>query len=376
MKNFFKQYDWVNTSFLFLSPIASILGICWLYSQPGSHWGSWILAGVMLYATGLGITGGYHRLLSHKSFEAHPVIKVILTLLAGASFEGSARDWCSDHRTHHQFVDTEKDPYNIQKGFWHAHMGWVIKALPAPRTFDNIKDLDKDPFILFQHKYYFLLAVSLGFAFPTLLAWTWGDPWGGFFIAGMARVVFNHHATFCINSVCHTLGSQPYSTRHSSRDSWIAAVLTYGEGYHNFHHEFPGDYRNGLKPYHFDPGKWLIDLCAKMKLAWNLKKARPETIFKTRLAVEQEKALQKAARASTTIARRLEPMLLKTRARVEEAHVRFVKMQEEYYRLKKEKMDRVHVKIDQIKTDMAQAQEHFEQIFAEWQVLVNQYAIA
>ncbi len=364
MKKILGKYDLLNVSFLFLSPLAAIIGIAWLYHQGEPHWGSWVLAFIMLYATGLGITAGYHRLLSHKSYEAHPVIKIILTLLAGASFEGSAKNWCSDHRTHHQFVDTEKDPYNIKKGFWHAHMGWILLALPTPRTFENIKDLEKDAFIRLQHRYYFPLAILVGFALPTAIAALWGDAWGGFFIAGMARVVFNHHATFCINSVCHVFGSQPYSTRHSSRDSWIAAVLTYGEGYHNFHHEFPTDYRNGLKVHHFDPGKWLIDACAKFKLAWNLKKARPELILKSRLAVQQEKI-------NTG---HLEPLFSKTRIRVEESYQRWMEMKEEYRNLRKRKMEAMHLKIEHVKEELQTARAHFEKTFQEWQLLVNQYS--
>lgn len=275
---FFKEndVDWVNFAFIAGTPLVAVLGLIFCLNQ-GVASATWILTLVMTIMTGLGVTAGYHRLFSHRSYQAAWPVKLLFLILGAASFQNSALKWSADHRDHHQFVDTDRDPYNIKKGFWYAHVLWVILKNPLKRDFSNAKDLESDPLVRFQHRYYLIFAIVFSFLVPMGIAALWGDPWGGFFIAGFLRVVFNHHMAFCINSVCHYVGNQPYSNKDTSRDSWFVSLFTYGEGFHNFHHTFPVDYRNGVKSYHWDPSKWLIWSLQFLGLTWNLKRVPKET---------------------------------------------------------------------------------------------------
>ena len=278
-----KKINWLNTLFLAFCPIVGIGGTLTLLLTTGVQWQSWVLAGVFTFLTGIGITAGYHRLLSHSTYKTNKVIKTIFLLLGGASFEGSVFEWSSDHRNHHRYADTEKDPYNINEGFWHAHMGWLIHLDTSKRDFSNIKDLTACKVNRFQHKHYVLLSILVGFIMPTLIAWCWGAPLAGLLIAGALRISFNHHMTFFINSLCHTMGKQNYSKEQTARDHWLTAVFTYGEGFHNFHHKFPIDYRNGIRAFHYDPAKWLIFLLSKLGLASGLKRVSSHRIARYQL---------------------------------------------------------------------------------------------
>ena len=147
---------------------------------------------------------------------------------------------------HHRFVDTDLDPYSIKKGFWFAHMGWMLSSTNVPVKMEAYgRDLAKDPVVVFQDKHYVLIASLMCFGLPTLLGYFMGSALGGLAIAGVLRVVVVHHATFFINSWCHYFGKQNFTDKNSARDSFLMAVATFGEGYHNFHHIFANDYRNG-----------------------------------------------------------------------------------------------------------------------------------
>ena len=233
-------------------------------------------------ATGVSITLGYHRLFTHMTFQASWPIRLFTLLFGAAAFENSIVMWASEHRRHHKFVDHDHDdPYSISKGFWYAHIGWLLFKLKPDPPFDNVADLQKDPLVRWQHRHIHLLAVMMGFVLPTVLGaiWNgWAGALGGFLIGGVARVVVVQHGTFLINSACHVMGRQPYSRKCSARDSWLLAVFTLGEGYHNYHHEFQYDYRNGVRPWHVDPTKWIIWSLSKLGLARNLRRASPEKI--------------------------------------------------------------------------------------------------
>lgn len=365
------KLNWTNIIYFSLSPLVAIAGTIWIMSHGGPHWATWVLTLVMLYATGLGITSGYHRLLAHKTYETKGPMRLLLLLLGGASLEGSAKEWCSDHRTHHRFIDTDKDPYNIQKGFWWAHLGWILVRSNPPSLYDNVADLNRDPLVRFQHRYYLPLVILVSFVFPTALASLWGDFWGGLIIAGLARVVFNQHATFCINSFCHTLGTQPYSTKHSGRDSWLTALFTYGEGYHNFHHEFPYDYRNGLRAYQWDPGKWLIAVLSWMGLAHNLHRAKPAVIFQAKLKLQAEQWIKNLEKQPGFIKNHKDILVAKTRDQLIAAYAQVLHLKQEYRRLKQEKINQVNDRLIKVRADMKKARGDFKKALEEWQVLLQ-----
>jgi len=245
---------------------------------------------VYYYMTGVGITAGYHRLFAHRAYKARQPFKFIIMMLGSGAVEGSVRWWARDHRAHHRYTDTNKDPYNANHGFWYSHMGWMLlKQDPNSIGRASIEDLNQDPWIRWQHKYYVFISLFMGVIFPTLVAGLfWGDWKGGYFFAGVLRLCFVHHSTFMVNSLAHYLGSHSYADNHTPRDSVITAVLTLGEGYHNFHHEFPQDYRNAIRFYQYDPTKWTIRLLSYIGQTYDLKKFPENEVQKGQIQMRQK----------------------------------------------------------------------------------------
>ena len=296
-----QQINWLNTIFLIVTPIVAMIGTVMIGLQGAFSWKTAVLAIFLLIMGGISITAGYHRLFSHATYKAAWIVRLIFLLFGASTFEGSALEWCTDHRNHHLYTDTPKDPYNFKQGFWYAHIGWLLTLDTSKRNFSNVEELTKDPLVQFQHRFFVPLAIIFGFILPMLIAALWGDAWGGLIIAGALRVTIAQHSTFCINSVCHAFGKQPYSDRHTARDHWFTAFFTFGEGYHNYHHKFPLDYRNGIRFFHFDPTKWLIRSLSLIGLANDLKKMSDYKIAQYVLEMDQKKlemGLQKTSGVS------------------------------------------------------------------------------
>lgn len=273
----FDRVCWITSSFLFGTLFLCITAVpAYLIANGGMGWFTAGLFAFYMIATGLSITLGYHRLFSHISFKAKLPVRLFVTIFGAAAFENSALTWSSEHRRHHKHVDHhDDDPYSISRGFWWAHMGWLLFKLDPEPPMDNVNDLRRSKLLLWQHRWVQLIAVVVGLILPSVLCGVYYGSWmgalEGFLIVGVLRTVLVQHATFFINSACHYIGHQPYSTSHSARDSWIMALFTYGEGYHNYHHEFEYDYRNGVKAWQWDPTKWTIWLLSKFGLASNLR---------------------------------------------------------------------------------------------------------
>ena len=250
------------------------------------HFSWWTLGMALIWGTlcGLAITGGYHRLFAHPSYKTVWPIKMFYLLFGAAGIQNSALKWSADHREHHAETDHEADPYNAQKGFWWSHIGWVLFQKDQELDLRRVEDLVEDPLVRFQHRFYIPLAILIGAGVPFALGFIWGDPWGALLCIGFLRLVVQWHATFSINSLAHQIGTQPYSTSTSARDSWVTALVTFGEGYHNYHHRFQGDYRNGVRWYHFDPTKWWVWSLSKVGLAWDLRRMPSEAILRARQA--------------------------------------------------------------------------------------------
>jgi stearoyl-CoA desaturase (delta-9 desaturase) len=254
----FGKVNWLISSFLIGTLFLAVTAVpvyLWCFGLDAFQI---VLFLLMFFACGFSITIGYHRLFSHRTFEAHWLVRLFTLIFGAAAFENSVLLWSCEHRSHHKHVDHEDDPYCISKGLFHAHIGWLLFKLDPLPPFDNVADLKKDPLVLWQNRYIHLIGALVAFAFPATVGFLWGG-WisalGAFLIAGVARIVILQHCTFCINSLCHYLGERPYSSKCSARDSWLMAIVTLGEGYHNYHHEFQYDYRNGVKPWQFDPTK-------------------------------------------------------------------------------------------------------------------------
>lgn len=292
-KNWYLHVNWLHMTLLVGLPIIGLVSAIW---TPLS-WKTLTWAVLYYFYSGLGITAGYHRLWAHTSYSATTPLAVFLALAGAGSLEGSIRWWSRDHRAHHRYTDTDKDPYSVRKGLLYSHFGWmVMKQNPKRIGRTDISDLNLDPVVRWQHKHYLKLVILMGLIVPTLVAGLgWGDYKGGVVYAGILRVCFVQQATFCVNSLAHWLGDQPFDDRNSPRDHVVTALITLGEGYHNFHHEFPSDYRNAIEWHQYDPTKWFIRICKALGLAYDLKTFRANEIEKGRLQMQQKRLDRKRA---------------------------------------------------------------------------------
>ena len=282
------------------------------------------------------MTAGYHRLYAHSTYKIHPVVEAILLFFATMATQGSVLRWAYDHRQHHAFVDTDRDPYSIKKGFWYAHFLWLLEK---PKEIENktVADLLKRPLIRFQHRFYvslMLLTNGLTFLF---FGWCFSDYLGAFLFVWLARLFFLHHFTWFINSLAHTWGARTFCQELSAADNYLISMVTFGEGYHNYHHTFSYDYRNGVRWYHFDPTKWLIWTLSKLKLASQLRKNQRDFIEK-RLIRERKQLLLDKIQSSFSDHKKIweEKVIMLTESMLDKLQ-QISQVKEHYLRLKRSK---------------------------------------
>lgn len=317
------SYNWVNIIFVVGMPFVALIGLAIVIPVYGF---SWLDVGVfvLLYSWGgLSITAGYHRMFSHRAYEAHWTYRLFHLLGGSLAFEGSALQWSADHRVHHSDVDLETDPYAITKGFFFAHMGWLFTHRWSGDV-EGCHDLEKDPLVMWQHRNFLWTAIALAFVLPFLLGLPFGDGLLGRAIpflvwGGAVKTVALHHSTWLINSAAHVWGKQPYGTQDTSRDSWWLAYLTFGEGYHNFHHTFQADYRNGLRWWQVDPTKWWIAFWSWFGLTSKLRRTAPAAIERNKLDVQQARLNAQFESRGGAAAESLKERLAEGRARLDEA---------------------------------------------------------
>lgn len=281
---------------LVLMPILAVTLVPYYAFSVGFSAFDWSMGVLFAVITLHSISAGYHRLWSHKAYHAHFAVRLFYAIWGGCTIQNTILNWASDHRNHHKFVDDrDRDPYSASRGFWFSHMGWMIRDHKrGPDDFSNVKDLVRDPIVMWQHKYYIELVLVTNIALPLLIGYLFSTALGVFLLAGLLRLVVIHHFTFFINSLAHIWGSQPYSDGNSSRDNLILAVLTFGEGYHNYHHSFQGDYRNGIRWWHYDPTKWVLTVFSWIGLTSRLKRASQLQVEKARLEMQYKRALRQA----------------------------------------------------------------------------------
>ncbi|MES3039179.1 MAG: fatty acid desaturase [Bdellovibrionota bacterium] len=360
-----EKLDKVNVGFFAILPVVTVALTFFYIKYFDVSWGIAIFALVFAAATNLSITAGYHRLFSHRSYQGHPILRMALLLIGASGYQGSALKWSSDHRRHHNKLDTEDDPYSVTEGFWHAHMGWLFYKDENEKI--KATDLEADKMVMWQHDNYLLISIVMGFIFPTVIGALLGDPLGGLVFAGCLRIILTQQSTFFVNSLCHMVGKRPYSLQSTARDSFIVAVLTHGEGYHNFHHRFQTDYRNGIRWYHWDPTKWVIKSMALLGLAQGLRKISQQEILKARLQVDELKI--KSVGYSDEKIRQLKEQILV-------AQVRMKTLREEYKRLKSEKNEAWQNKVVEIKRDIATAKMEFKVGMQIWRIYLSQARLA
>jgi stearoyl-CoA desaturase (delta-9 desaturase) len=325
--------NWLTTILFTALPLAALTVVPWYGYAHGYSASAWVIAFVFLWASGLAITAGYHRLWAHRAYSAHWSARLFLMLFGAQAVQNSILIWASQHRTHHRFVDDwDRDPYSARRGFWFSHMGWILRNYPSGvNDFTNARDLERDPIVMFQHRFYLPLTLAMNIGLPLLAGWIVGDAWGVFLLAGVLRLVLNLHFTWFINSLAHMWGSQPYTDENTARDNGALAFLTYGEGYHNFHHIFQNDYRNGVKWWHFDPTKWVIAGLSYVGLASHLKRVPDLWIQRAQVAM-QFKRMEQTLEARRN--RMGDEATDRLRARVAEEYAAFRRSLEEWAKVR------------------------------------------
>ncbi|ONH67412.1 Acyl-CoA desaturase 1 [Cyberlindnera fabianii] len=287
LQNWHQHINWLNMMLVIFFPLFGL----YLSLNTPLKWQTAAFAVFHYSCSGISITGGYHRLWSHKAYDAHWPLRIFYALFGAAAVEGSIKWWGHSHRIHHRYTDTNRDPYDARKGFWYSHLGWMlVKPNPKYKARADIADLIDDWIVRVQHKHYLLIMLVMGYIYPMLICgYFFNDYKGGFVYAGILRAFSIQQATFCVNSLAHWIGVQPFDDRRTPRDHWITALVTFGEGYHNFHHEFPSDYRNAIKWWQFDPTKALIWISSKLGLAYNLKTFSQNAIEQGLVQQQQKK---------------------------------------------------------------------------------------
>ena len=271
-------------------PILALGIVAWQLWSSLLGWSDLIVFAIMYVSTGLGITVGFHRLFTHRSFKTGKAVRAVLAALGSAAIEGPVISWVADHRKHHAFSDKPGDPHSPHvdhghglkgalKGLFHAHVGWLFIHTQRGLKTRYAPDLLKDPVVSFINRT-FLLWVLAGLAVPFALGWAIGGTLTtgltGLLWGGAVRMLVLHHATYSINSLCHFFGRRRFQTEDESRNLGWLSLFTFGEAWHNNHHAFPTSARHGLSRWNFDPSAWVIWGLEKTGLAWDVVRVSPE----------------------------------------------------------------------------------------------------
>jgi stearoyl-CoA desaturase (delta-9 desaturase) len=270
-------------------PPAALVLAGWLAWGGTLHWHDLVVLAITYTLSGLGVTVGFHRLFTHRSFKTTRPLRILFAVLGSTAVEGPVIEWAATHRKHHRFSDRPGDPHSPHtedapgwrgalRGLAHAHVGWMFRGKDMANPQRYAKDLVADRDLRFISRTFPLWAVvglavpfALGFALTqTLAGGLTGLLWGG-----AVRILVLHHATFSINSLCHFFGRQPFATGDQSRNLAWLAPLAFGEAWHNNHHAFPTSARHGLGRLQFDPSAWLITGLERCRLAWDVVSISP-----------------------------------------------------------------------------------------------------
>ena len=264
--------------------LSTVLAIKLLWEH-AVHWPDLALLGTLYTLTTVGICVGYHRMLSHRSFRAHPVVRFVLLVLGSVALQGNSVEWAATHIKHHALADREGDPHSPLEGFFHAHVGWLFGVgLNGADPDVYCPHLLKDPLVIFVGRTYWLWA-ALGLGIPFLIAGWEGLLWGG-----LVRMALQHHITWSVNSVCHVFGKREFATNDQSHNEWIVGLLAFGEGWHNNHHAFPRSAFHGLHWWQFDLSSYIIWTLERLGLVHDVYRVPPASL-----------ARRSSARASTVV---------------------------------------------------------------------------
>ena len=283
--------DRIITGVITVAPVLALAVAGWQVWEQALRWSDLVVLGVLYVLTGLGVTLGFHRLFTHRSFKTRPWMRGVLAILGSAAIEGPVTSWVADHRKHHAFSDVEGDPHSPHVGHgsgWrgalaglaHAHVGWIFIHTHRAAKKRYAPDLIADPVVAWVDRTFILWALLGVFVVPFALGWLIGGSvmagvtailWGG-----AVRVLLLHHATYSINSLCHFFGRRRFATDDHSRNLAWLSLVTFGEAWHNNHHAFPTSAAHGLRRFELDPTAWVIRLLERAGLAWDVVRISPE----------------------------------------------------------------------------------------------------
>ena len=271
-------------------PLAALVAAGWLAWGTALHWHDLVVLVIVYLITGVGITVGYHRLFTHRSFKTTRAMRAVFAVLGSMAVEGSVVEWAATHRKHHDFSDQPGDPHSPHadqlpgwrgavKGLVHAHFGWLFggkeRANPARYARDLLDDRDMR-FISRTFPLWVVAGLALAFGLGVAMSGTVTGGLTGLLWGGGARIFLLQHATFSINSLCHFFGRRRFETGDESRNLAWLAPLTFGESWHNNHHAFPTSARHGLGRHQLDLGGWVIDGMERLGLAWDVVRVNPQ----------------------------------------------------------------------------------------------------
>ncbi|OWR40684.1 acyl-CoA desaturase HassNPVE [Danaus plexippus plexippus] len=278
------QIVWRNVILFALLHIGGVYGAYLFFTQ--AMWSTRLFAVVLYLCSGLGITAGAHRLWAHKSYKARLPLRMLLTLFNTIAFQDSVIDWARDHRMHHKYSETDADPHNATRGFFFSHVGWLLvrkhPEIKAKGHTIDMSDLKSDPVLRFQKRHYLLLMPLACFILPTYIPTLWGETlWNAYFVCAIFRYVYVLNVTWLVNSAAHKWGDKPYDKNINPVETKPVSLVVLGEGFHNYHHTFPWDYKTAeLGHYQLNFSKLFIDFMATIGWAYDLKTVSTDVIEK------------------------------------------------------------------------------------------------
>lgn len=276
---------WRNIIMFSLVHVIAVYG-GWLMIT-SAKWRTILFALGLYYTSIIGITAGSHRLWAHRSYKARLPLRILLVVLNTIAFQDCAMHWARDHRVHHKYSETDADPHNATRGFFFSHVGWLLckkhpEVVAKGRCID-ISDLLADPVLMFQKRYYMYLMPLLCFILPTMIpVYGWNETWmNAFCVAAMFRWTGVLNVTWCVNSAAHKWGSRTYDKNINPSNNISVAAFALGEGFHNYHHVFPWDYKTAeLVNYKMNVTTAFIDFFARIGWAYDLKSVSSEIVQK------------------------------------------------------------------------------------------------
>lgn len=280
---------WRNVAVAIIGHMLVVGGI--IVYAPKTSFSGWIFFLLMYLCSGLGVTAGGHRFWSHKSYKARLPFQIVLMIFNCISMQNNIIEWCRDHRVHHKYTETNADPHNARRGFFFAHMGWLMMkkhpdVLIKGKNID-MSDLYADPVVMFQRRHYHKLVLIFSVVLPTVIPWLcWGeDLIGSYFIFFLARYISTLHSTWFVNSAAHLWGDQRYDRTINPRDNRFVCIASIGEGWHNYHHTFPYDYSTSEWGPRLNMTTIILDIMAGIGLVYDRKQVSQQAIDRVRRRV-------------------------------------------------------------------------------------------